>query len=148
MIAMLITAAAIAASGQAAQAPDAVGEARAFLGAFVADPKTTKNMVTSDALFAVHDIGGPYADFLSGMPADKPMMASCSVQSLEQKPTPPEADIRQYPAPSFKTPGHFALVTGTFLCRTPEGQSRRSDLSVLLKDGQVALFGIQPRRGG
>jgi hypothetical protein len=148
MIVLLITAALIATSGQAAPTQDAASEARAFLEAFVKDPQTTKNMVTSDALLAVHDIGGSYAEFLSGMPADKPLMAGCSVQSLEQKPTPPEADMREYPAPSFKTPGHFALVTGTLVCPTPEGRSRTSDVSVFLKDGRVAMFGIQPRRGG
>jgi hypothetical protein len=148
MIALLITAALIAASGQAAPTGDAVSEARSFLDAFISNPQTTKDMVTSDALIAVHDIGGPYAEFLSGMSADKPLMAGCSVQSLEQKPTPPEADMREYPAPSFKTPGNFALVTGTFVCPTPEGRSRTSDVSVFLKDGRVVMFGIQPRRVG
>jgi hypothetical protein len=51
-------------------------------------------------------------------------------------------------APSFKTPGHFALMTANLVCPATGGGSRTPDLSVFLKDGRVAMFGIQPRRGG
>jgi len=146
MIALLNAAALIAASGQAAP-QDAMSEARTFLETFIKDPQATKAMVTSDALFAAGDIGGPYAEFLSGMPRGKPMMAGCSVQALEQKPTPPETDLRNFPAPSFKTSGHFALVTANLVCPATGGGSRTSDVSVFLKDGRVVMFGIQPRRG-
>jgi hypothetical protein len=144
----LLSAALIAGLGQTAPIDDAVGEARAFLEAFVKDPQTTKDMVTSDALLTVHDIGGPYAEFLDGMQGDSLLPAGCSVEALEQKPTPPEADLRTYPAPAFKTPGQFALVTGSYLCPAPDGRRWPSDVSIFLKDGRVVMFGIQPRRGG
>lgn len=147
MIALLSAAALIAVSGQALT-QNAVSEARTFLETFIKDPQATKAVVASDALLLAGDIGGPYAEFLSGMPRDKLIMAGCSVQALEQKPTPPEADLRNFPAPSFKTPGHFALVTANLVCPATSGGSRTSDVSVFLKDGRVVMFGIQPRRGG
>jgi hypothetical protein len=148
MIALLSAAALIAASGPAPSTGDPVPQARGFLEVFFKDPRTTKDLVTDDALFAAGDIGGSYAKLLGEMHGDRLMPASCKVQSLASKPLPSEAEMRGYPAPSFQTPGQFALVTGSFACPGPDGPGRPVEVTIYLKDGRVLLFGFAPRRPG
>jgi hypothetical protein len=142
MIALLSAAALIAASGQAAT-EEPVRETRAFLETFVANPQATKDMATSDARMVVDGVGGPYAEILSTMHDQKP--AGCRVEALAQKPTPPAATMRGYPPPSFRTPGHFALVTATYQCPGRGGEMQPADVTVYLKDGRVVLFSVETR---
>lgn len=129
---------------------DAVAAARTFLGALASDPQSTKQLVTDDALFAVGDIGGSYADLLKASVGRESILkgffARCVQRSIEQKPTPPDAELRSFPAPSFRTKGSFALVVSSYACRRDDGSTGATDVMIYFKDDRVALFGFDPRR--
>jgi hypothetical protein len=125
---------------------DAVPFARAFLQAFATNPRLTQKLVTSDALFVYVDMGGPYADILKGLGTKKTALAACDLQSLRQTGTPTMDELKNTPAASFKTPGHFASVAGIYTCKRRDGSKAFVDVTLLLKDNLVAEFGIVPRR--
>jgi hypothetical protein len=125
---------------------DAVPSARAFLEAFAINPQLTQKLVTSDALFVYIDMGGPYADILKGLGTKKTALAACELESLRQTGTPTMDELKNTPAASFKTPGHFASVEGVYACKRPDGGKAFVDVMLILKDNLVAEFGIVPRR--
>jgi hypothetical protein len=143
---VVASAAAVATATPSSVPQDAVPFARAFLEAFATNPQLTQKLVTSDALFVYIDMGGPYADILKGLGTKKTALAACDLESLRQTGTPTMEELKNTPAVSFKTPGHFASVDGVYVCKRPDGSNAFVDVMLLLKDNLVAEFGIVPRR--
>ena len=125
---------------------DSVPFARAFLEAFATNPQLTQRLVTPDALFVYIDMGGPYAEVMKGLGTKKTLLAACDLESLRQTGTPKMEELKNTPAASFKTPGHFASVEGVYACKRPDGIKALVDVMMILKDKLVAEFGIIPRR--
>jgi hypothetical protein len=147
LISVAAWAATVGAVPQSAPVPqDAVPFARAFLQAFADDPQSTRKLVTSDALFVFIDMGGPYAELLKGLGAKKPAIAACELESLRETATPTMEELKNTPARSFSTPGHFASVEGVYACKQPNGSRAFVDVTMILKDNLVAEFGMIPRR--
>lgn len=146
-ISAVVSAALMGAAPQTSEAPqNAVPFARAFLQAFATNPQLTQKLVTSDALFVYIDMGGPYADILKGLGTKKTMLAACDLESLQQTGTPTMEQLKNTPAASFRTPGHFASVEGVYACKRADGSKAFVDVMLILKDNLVAEFGIVPRR--
>ena len=146
-VSLLSLAAAAAAAASPPQAQDAVPVARAFLTAFASDPQATRKLATDDALFVFIDMGGPYADALKGLGDKKTALAACNLDSLEQTATPSADELKGYPAPSFKTPGRFASLRAVYSCKRPDGGTALVDVSLIVKNNLVVMFGLVPRRG-
>lgn len=137
----------VAAVTQSSSVPqDAVPYARTFLEAFTTNPQSTRQLVTPDALFVYIDMGGPYADVLKGLGTKKPSLAACELVSLHETATPTMEEVKNTPAASFRTPGHFAVVEAVYACKRPDGSKAFVDVPLMLKDNLVAEFGIIPRR--
>lgn len=125
---------------------DPLTVARLFLDALARDPQATRTLATADALLVAIDTGGSYQDFLRGIGNTSPIPATCSLQALEQTPTPPAKELRTYPAPSLGQAGTFAAVQGTYSCKEKGGPASRVAVSLILKDDLVALLSLVPRR--
>ena len=129
------------------QVQDAVPVARTFLTAFATDPQATRKLATDDALFVFIDMGGPYADALKGLGEKKTALAACNLDSIEQTATPAADKMKLYPATSFKTPGRFATVEAVYSCKRPDGGTAFVDVTLILKNNLMVMFGLVPRRG-
>lgn len=128
------------------QPDDVVSTARAFLAAFASSPQSTRALAADDALFVAIDVGGPYAELLKVMGDTKPALATCDLTSLEQQPDPSFENMDGFPAASFKTPGHFTAVKGTYACKRDDGKPTVTIVNLVFKDGRMVLFGMAPQR--
>lgn len=144
MLAAVGVAAWVATMGAAPQSSsvpqDAVPFARRFLQAFAVNPQSTRQLVTSDALLVFIGTPSPYSDFLKRLTTKKTSFAACELQSLRETSTPTMEELKNLPAASFKTQGHFAIVHGVYACKRPDVGKVLFGVTMILKNSLVAEF--------
>ena len=135
---------------QAAQLPDPLVSARAFLTAFSKSPLQAKKLVADDALIIVGDIGGTYAEFVAEMPSGLLVkFQGCRVGNLAVKPVDPSMSLDEMFGTGRDRPGKggkISVVEGQYNCRGPNDSSADSRVTIVFEGDRVAALALWGRR--
>lgn len=128
----------------AAPETDVALTSREFLDALATNPAAAKSFVTGDAVAVVGDIGGPFADFLRDVRPKIKWLASCRVTSLIARPLPEAHTLTDDEVPPRLQGGRLSVVEGSYSCISPSGRKVDVSVSVMLKNGRIVQFTMQP----